>query len=175
MIATARIIMPGSMIRLSAGRDEMSVEEQALCFMAGANSIFAGEKLLTTPNPEFHEDKAMFELLGINPRPSYKQHPSLAESNCHAGTPERLQKLADRKNCPCTDFSVPLIDFIPTIIWASGNIRIANAVNNYLLSGGETGSGGSRLLTGNHPKLVEAEEYIAKFHHAEAALFWFRL
>lgn len=81
MIATARIIMPGSMIRLSAGRDEMSVEEQALCFMAGANSIFAGEKLLTTPNPEFHEDKAMFELLGLTPRPSYKQHPSLAESN----------------------------------------------------------------------------------------------
>ena len=73
MIATARIIMPGAMVRLSAGRNEMSVEEQALCFMAGANSIFAGEKLLTTPNPDVNEDKAMFELLGLKPREAYKE------------------------------------------------------------------------------------------------------
>jgi biotin synthase len=72
MIATARIIMPRAMVRLSAGRAEMSVEEQALCFMAGANSIFAGEKLLTTPNPDYNEDKAMFQLLGLTPRASYK-------------------------------------------------------------------------------------------------------
>ena len=52
MIATARIIMPQTMVRLSAGRAEMSIAEQALCFMAGANSIFSGDKLLTTPNPE---------------------------------------------------------------------------------------------------------------------------
>lgn len=73
MIATARIIMPKAMVRLSAGRNEMSVEEQALCFMAGANSIFAGEKLLTTPNPDVNEDKAMFELLGLKPRAAYKE------------------------------------------------------------------------------------------------------
>lgn len=73
MIATARIIMPKAMVRLSAGRNEMSVEEQALCFMAGANSIFAGEKLLTTPNPDVNEDKAMFELLGLKPREAYKE------------------------------------------------------------------------------------------------------
>jgi len=73
MIATARIIMPKAMVRLSAGRNEMSVEEQALCFMAGANSIFAGEKLLTTPNPDADEDKAMFQLLGLTPRPAYKE------------------------------------------------------------------------------------------------------
>ncbi len=72
MIATARIIMPRAMVRLSAGRDAMTVEEQALCFMAGANSIFAGEKLLTTPNPDYNEDKAMFQLLGLTPRASYK-------------------------------------------------------------------------------------------------------
>ncbi|MGB4929678.1 MAG: biotin synthase, partial [Chitinophagales bacterium] len=69
----ARIIMPKAMVRLSAGRNEMSVEEQALCFMAGANSIFAGEKLLTTPNPDVNEDKAMFELLGLKPRAAYKE------------------------------------------------------------------------------------------------------
>ena len=66
MIATARILMPRSMVRLSAGRAEMTVPEQAFCFMAGANSIFAGDKLLTTPNPSFEEDHAMFDLLGLN-------------------------------------------------------------------------------------------------------------
>lgn len=72
MIATARILMPKAMIRLSAGRVKMSVEEQALCFLAGANSIFAGDKLLTTPNPEFVDDQAMFQLLQLKPRPSHK-------------------------------------------------------------------------------------------------------
>ncbi len=72
MIATARILIPKAMVRLSAGRNEMSIEEQALCFMAGANSIFAGDKLLTTPNPEFNADKEMFKLLGLKPREAYK-------------------------------------------------------------------------------------------------------
>ncbi len=76
MIATARIIMPGSMVRLSAGRTEMTIAEQALCFMAGANSIFTGEKLLTTPNPAFDEDMAMFELLGLKPMESFKEEHS---------------------------------------------------------------------------------------------------
>jgi biotin synthase len=65
MIATARIVMPTSAVRLSAGRQRISIEGQALCFMAGANSIFAGDKLLTTPNPEFNEDMEMFKLLGL--------------------------------------------------------------------------------------------------------------
>ena len=72
MIATARIIMPRSVVRLSAGRTEMSTVEQAFCFMAGASSIFAGEKLLTTPNPSFDTDMAMFELLGLTPRKAFK-------------------------------------------------------------------------------------------------------
>jgi biotin synthase len=72
MIATARILMPRTMVRLSAGRSEMSIAEQALCFMAGANSIFAGDKLLTTPNPSFDEDNAMFDLLGLKAREAFK-------------------------------------------------------------------------------------------------------
>ena len=72
MIATARILMPKTMVRLSAGRAEMNVAEQAMCFMAGANSIFAGDKLLTTPNPSFDEDNAMFGLLGLKPREAFK-------------------------------------------------------------------------------------------------------
>jgi biotin synthase len=73
MIATARILMPKTMVRLSAGRTDMSVAEQALCFMAGANSIFAGDKLLTTPNPSFEDDNTMFQLLGLQPRASFKE------------------------------------------------------------------------------------------------------
>ncbi len=68
MIATARIVMPTSAVRLSAGRQRISMEGQALCFMAGANSIFAGDKLLTTPNPEFNEDMEMFKILGLTPK-----------------------------------------------------------------------------------------------------------
>jgi biotin synthase len=66
-IAVARITMPQSYVRLSAGREDMSEEMQALCYFAGANSIFYGEKLLTTPNPETHRDKALFEKLGLTP------------------------------------------------------------------------------------------------------------
>ena len=79
MIATARILMPKSMVRLSAGRAEMSVAEQAWCFMAGANSIFAGDKLLTTPNPAFDEDNAMFQMLGLKPRAAFKEEKKMAE------------------------------------------------------------------------------------------------
>lgn len=66
-IAVARIVMPKSMVRLSAGRESMSDELQALCFAAGANSIFYGEKLLTTGNPDVERDQALFARLGLRP------------------------------------------------------------------------------------------------------------
>jgi biotin synthase len=69
-IAVARITMPRSMVRLSAGREEMSDEIQAMCFMAGANSIFYGAKLLTTPNPNEDHDLALFDRLGMVPMPA---------------------------------------------------------------------------------------------------------
>jgi biotin synthase len=72
MVATTRIAFPQAVVRLSAGRTLMSMEGQALCFMAGAGSIFAGDKLLTTPNPEFNEDKAMFDILGLIPKEAFK-------------------------------------------------------------------------------------------------------
>jgi biotin synthase len=68
-IAVARILMPTSMVRLSAGRAEMSDELQALCFFAGANSIFYGEKLLTTGNPDVEHDQQLFARLGVKPMP----------------------------------------------------------------------------------------------------------
>jgi biotin synthase len=67
MVATARIALPRAMVRLSAGRLEMSSEAQALCFLGGANSIFVGEKLLTTPNPEEDQDRALLRRLGMEP------------------------------------------------------------------------------------------------------------
>lgn len=66
-VAVARIVMPGSMVRLSAGRESMSDSAQALCFMAGANSIFTGDKLLTTPNAGDDRDGALFAKLGVVP------------------------------------------------------------------------------------------------------------
>jgi biotin synthase len=66
-IAVARVLMPQSFVRLSAGREAMTDEAQALCFLAGANSIFCGEKLLTTGNPEVDQDDALFDRLGIDP------------------------------------------------------------------------------------------------------------
>ena len=66
-IAVARVIMPKSTVRLSAGRNDMSEEMQALCFLAGANSIFYGDKLLTTPNPAENKDMELFDRLGIKP------------------------------------------------------------------------------------------------------------
>ena len=67
MIAVARILMPRAMVRLSAGREKMSEEAQLLCMMAGANSVFFGEKLLTTGNPAYAQDLALFEQAGIAP------------------------------------------------------------------------------------------------------------
>lgn len=71
-IAAARILMPKAMVRLSAGRLQISREAQALAFMAGANAIFTGEKLLTTPNPEFDADNDLLQDLGLRPRAPYK-------------------------------------------------------------------------------------------------------
>ena len=68
-IAVARILMPASVIRLSAGRTDLSEEAQALCFLAGAGSIFCGDQLLTTPNPSFGDDMAMFDDLGLTASP----------------------------------------------------------------------------------------------------------
>ena len=82
MVATTRIVLPETQVRLSAGRTQMTREGQALCFFAGANSIFAGDKLLTTPNPDVHEDMEMFRELGIIPQKPFakKEQPETVEA-----------------------------------------------------------------------------------------------
>jgi len=82
MVATTRIVLPQTQVRLSAGRTDMSREGQAMCFFAGANSIFAGDKLLTTPNPDVNEDMKMFDLLGLTPMKPFvkKAQPETVEA-----------------------------------------------------------------------------------------------
>ena len=87
-VAVARILMPRSHVRLSAGRTDMSDEMQALCFLAGANSIFYGERLLTTPNPETDRDRSLFTRLGIQPEAAQE---SAAIAAAQAESPARVQ------------------------------------------------------------------------------------
>ena len=96
MIAVARIAMPRSMVRLSAGREAMSDELQALCFLSGANSIFYGEKLLTTGNPESERDLALFARLGLQPMTVQVD----ADGHDHGGT-VHADISADGPGCGC--------------------------------------------------------------------------
>ena len=95
-IAVARLLMPRSMVRLSAGRESMSDELQALCFVAGANSIFYGEKLLTTGNPDTERDQALFARLGLRPM-------ALVEPPVQAGTGTVHADIVERAGAESTD------------------------------------------------------------------------
>jgi biotin synthase len=90
-IAVARILMPKSHVRLSAGREQMNEQTQAMAFLAGANSIFYGEKLLTTPNPEANKDMQLFSKLGIKPE-AYEMHED--ENEQEAAIVNQLQEAA---------------------------------------------------------------------------------
>lgn len=84
-VATARLVMPRTVVRLSAGRLSLTPADQALAFLAGANSIFTGDKLLTTANNDADEDAEMFENLGLKSRPAFLPYPAGgASSSCGA-------------------------------------------------------------------------------------------
>jgi biotin synthase len=94
-IAVARMVLPASVVRLSAGREDMTDETQALCFLAGANSIFHGPKLLTTPNPERDRDRRLFDKLGLTPMESMQRdglarHEGSVMPDHLSGRPPRL-------------------------------------------------------------------------------------
>jgi biotin synthase len=95
-IAVARIVCPKAVVRLSAGREGMSRELQALCFLAGANSIFYGDKLLTTGNPESERDMALFARLGLQPMAVQVD----ADGHDHGGT-VHADISADAPGCGC--------------------------------------------------------------------------
>ena len=87
-IAVARLLMPRSHVRLSAGRQSMSDEMQALCFLAGENSVFYGEKLLTTGNPDIERDRQLFTRLGLRPEQSKSEPVELDAGSIATGCPK---------------------------------------------------------------------------------------
>jgi biotin synthase len=94
-VAAARVMMPASYVRLSAGRSEMSDELQALCFLAGANSVFYGDRLLTTDNASAQRDRALFERLGLQPEAAElegREQPG----GCHKSSPRDADADAQR-------------------------------------------------------------------------------
>ncbi|NVJ59574.1 MAG: biotin synthase BioB [Gammaproteobacteria bacterium] len=104
-IATARIIMPLSYVRLSAGREDMNEETQALCFMAGANSIFYGEKLLTTANPDQDADRNLLKKLGINP-----ERRDISESEHHHESERVSAAIQLRKADQASEVNTPMAE-----------------------------------------------------------------
>ncbi len=126
-IAVARILMPESYVRLSAGRQEMHDEAQALCFLAGANSIFYGERLLTTDNPEATHDRLLFDRLGIHPwtratrpptRPTRKRCANRWRNGTRkAGVCSTMPWKAARKNAPPSTCSTRTPAARPTGPW----------------------------------------------------------
>jgi biotin synthase len=92
MIATARIVMPKTVVRLSAGRSKMSEPEQAMCFMAGANSIFSSEeKIMLTKaaaSPDYDQDRELLNSLGLTMRPPFKDAPRPVGGDVHAASAE---------------------------------------------------------------------------------------
>lgn len=116
MVATTRVAFPESVVRLSAGRTKMSMEAQALCFLAGAGSIFAGDKLLTTPNPDYNEDKEMFDILGLIAKAPFQDgeqpvsHPDAKIEERKAKEAQRAQELEDAKKAGFEPRKVSSVD-----------------------------------------------------------------
>lgn len=107
MVATTRIAFPEAVVRLSSGRTKMTMEGQALCFMAGAGSIFAGDKLLTTPNPDYNEDMEMFSILGLVPKEAYsngEKPVSKPDAILEAKKEKALQRLQELDEAANRDF-----------------------------------------------------------------------
>lgn len=187
MIAIARIAMPRAMVRLSAGREGMSPIEQSLCFLAGANSIFVGDKLLTVPNAERESDEELLRVLKFIPmrsEPDPVEVKKDAEGESKAG--EDLLKIALKKResegilRSLAYHREDLIDFTSNDYLGFSRSRdLANAIEGeyrkILTEGGIRpilGATGSRLLTGNSPYAMEVEKVISDFHGSKSALLF---
>ncbi|MGN6591671.1 MAG: biotin synthase BioB [Terriglobales bacterium] len=176
-IATARILMPDSKVRLSAGRLSLSDEAQALCFYAGANSIFVGEKLLTTPNPDFDHDHKLLDSLGLKPQPQApaparrRERRTAGEALDAAWTAglERLEEKSRRRRLPVRRGE----DFCSNdYLGLARHPAVRSTLVQALQQGLELASTGSRLVRGNHPALAALEEEFAAWQGTEAALLY---
>jgi biotin synthase len=171
-IATARILMPASKVRLSAGRLALSPEAQALCFYAGANSIFTGDKLLTTPNPGVNGDRALLAALGLKPEPPAASAPPAAAAPLEAAWAEALAareaRQQRRRLRPVEGEDFCSNDYLDLAQAPEIRAAVARAVAD----GIPLGATGSRLVRGNHPALVAAETDFAAWQGTEAALLF---
>ncbi|HET9783987.1 MAG TPA: biotin synthase BioB, partial [Terriglobales bacterium] len=179
-IATARILMPATKVRLSAGRLTLSPEAQALCFYAGANSIFVGDKLLTTPNPEVDHDHRLLAELGLRAEPSHAAPPRAAAAaeaapgRVEASWREGLEALEGRDRRRALRPAAALGDDFCSndYLGLRRHPMIRKALTEALAGGLDLGSGGSRLVRGNHPALEAAERQFAAWQGQEAALLF---
>ena len=165
MIATARILMPKSMVRLSAGRLSLSDEAQALCFLAGANSVFLGEKLLTTPNPEADADHRLFEKLGVKLVGESRVRPLEQRLRAHLAELERDGLL--RKRRPPQGIDLSSNDYLGLAAHPLIKERMAAAVCAM-----GAGSTGSRLLRGERDCFTALEQRFAEFKGTERSLYF---
>ena len=180
MIAIARITMPAAKVRLSAGRTEMSFSDQALCFMAGANSIFAGEKLLTTPNPAYDTDRQLFETLGLKAVSAVSRHcsqslhpPDPLESLLENRLTQRRQSGSLRKLARSSQrFDFTSNDYLGLARSNELARLIKNSFETGDFSSKRNGSTGSRLLSGNSLMAELLEVKIADFHETQSALLF---
>ena len=185
-IATARILMPHSKVRLSAGRLSLSPEAQALCFYAGANSIFVGDKLLTTPNPGYNDDHELLRTLGLLPEPAYSS-PDTVKGEAHpAPQPETnpvqepLERTLERElkqleaQTRLRRLRAPQgEDFCSNdYLGLAQHPKVREALQQALHAGIDLGSTGSRLVRGDHPAFTELEEKFAAFRGTETALYF---
>jgi biotin synthase len=180
LIAVARIVLRGSMVRLSGGRLAMTEAEQALCLLAGANSIFVGDRLLTVANPTLEADRDLVRSLGMRVRPAYKEPRKRVK--CEPSfLAERVAKSRERGDERTLSFKDPeLIDLASNdYLGLAASVDLVNAVDqeyHRLISEGgirpAVGATGSRLLTGNQPYVEALEVKIAKYHLAQSALLF---
>ncbi len=184
MIATTRIVLPKSMVRLSAGRRNMAVSQQALCFIAGANSLHVGNKLLTVPNPEHDVDTEMLRTLGLKERPAFK--PTTITSDDHTLDPlsldmeQELNKRSKQSNLRHLRHTEELVDLTSNdYLGFARSKELAQEVHDRFEDLSEdggirplVGATGSRLLTGNSAYIENLESYIASFHGAEAGILF---
>ncbi len=185
-IATARILMPRSRVRLSAGRLALSDEAQALCFYAGANSIFTGDTLLTTPNPGEDHDRALLAKLGLAAEPlpvascQSKNLRSFSEARLPVAPAEGWEthwdvELAERELAGRRRWLRAAVgeDFCSNdYLGLSRHPGIRAALVEALDAGIELGATGSRLVRGNHSAMVELEADFAAWQNREAALLY---
>jgi biotin synthase len=192
-IAIARITMPRSMVRISAGREKMSHIEQSICFLAGANSIFVGEKLLTVANCDANSDEELMNLLKLTPQKAYQkelQSESIMRKSTQSDQPKdrnenfllhALEKRKEEGGIRSLSYTQEnLIDFTSNDYLGFARSRelaleIESEYNTILSEGGirpYLGSTGSRLLTGNSPYAMAVEKKISEFHQGESALLF---